>query len=752
MFKKVFDFFIRFPWLILLCFAITTIFFARQIPKAQLNPDLKSQIPEYMESRLNIDKIEDIFGGTEVVILSLKDENILKKDTLLRIKKLAKEIENLEEVDQVNSPFSIQDIRGENDQLIIEDAILDIPQNKEEMQKLKKRIEANDLVYGNVISKDFKAVAIVAILKEDFKDKKVLNEIREVIESIPGNEEVYLAGLPIVRAKTAISMQKDMRRLIPIGLLIMLIFLYFCFKELRGVLLTLLVMIISIVFAVGLMPLYGWKIQMITIILPVILLAITNDYAIHIIARYQQISRLNPAIDKAELIYRVIKELGAPIIAAGLTTIIGLLCLLSHIIVPARRLGILAAVGNGLAILGSLLLIPALLVILPKQDFSKRNNTKKENDIIDKSLLIISDLVTKKSKQVIIFSIIFIVLISLGIPLIKVDTNPVNYFSKDSYVVRSDKIVNDYFGGSTNVSIVAEGDIQDPKIMKKIGELENKLEKHKHIGEVMAISEPMRKMNKALYNNNNEYYKLPETKNQIAQYFMLYSMSADMDKVVDLNYRHSQVTARISSSSTTDVKEVVNYISNYIKEDPNSPFKIVGGFADLLSELVDSVVKGQNISLCLSLTIVAIIVMVLFRSVFAGILSITPLGLAIISLFGLMGYFNIELNMVTSLLSSIMIGVGIDYTIHFLWHYREEKKTMNSVEAVKSTLLTTGKAIVFNALSVIFGFVVLLLSSFVPIRFFGFLILVCISTCLFGALVFLPTICIILEPKFLEKP
>jgi len=146
------------------------------------------------------------------------------------------------------------------------------------------------------------------------------------------------------------------------------------------------------------------------------------------------------------------------------------------------------------------------------------------------------------------------------------------------------------------------------------------------------------------------------------------------------------------------------------------------------------------------------LLMILFRSITAGLISAVPLGISMILLFGLMGVFSIELNVVTAMLSSIMIGVGIDYTIHFLWRFREERrKGLESRKAVLKTLTTTGRGIVFNAFSVIVGFVVLLLSSFLPVTFFGFLVVVSIFSCLIGALVLVPSLCLVLKPKFLER-
>ncbi len=183
-------------------------------------------------------------------------------------------------------------------------------------------------------------------------------------------------------------------------------------------------------------------------------------------------------------------------------------------------------------------------------------------------------------------------------------------------------------------------------------------------------------------------------------------------------------------------------------------FTMVGGFAVLFYDLVDAVVYGQVSSLALSLLLVVIIVALLFRSLMAGLLAGGTLGLAMAFLFGLMGLVGIELNLPTAMLSSIMIGVGVDYTIHFLWRYRVERaEGLGPNDAVVRTLTTTGRGIIINALSVIIGFAVMLVSSFVPVRYFGFLVVVSISACLLGAIVLMPALVLLIKPKFLEpKP
>jgi predicted RND superfamily exporter protein len=227
-------------------------------------------------------------------------------------------------------------------------------------------------------------------------------------------------------------------------------------------------------------------------------------------------------------------------------------------------------------------------------------------------------------------------------------------------------------------------------------------------------------------------------------------MSADLDKMIDFKEENALITARIQTNSTEEIREVLNEIKKEAQNYGEGSFPLIGGFGDLLSELVNAVVRGQIISLFLSILLVAVVVMLLFKSFIAGFYAAVRLIAALVSLFSLMGFLNIKLDMITTMLSSIMIGVGVDYTIHFLWRYREERRNLDKKEAVIKTLTTSGRGITFNALSVIVGFSILFVSGFLPVQFFAFLVTVSIATCLIGALLILPALVLVFEPKFLE--
>ena len=747
---------IRFRWGIILLFIGVTVLFALQIPKVQIDTEIKSNLPKDMPSRLATDRIDKLFGGTEMLMVLVQTDDVITRETLSRVKKLSRKIKRIKGVDKVMSLFDLQSIKSENGMMVVDPAVKTIPKNAAECEEIRKDIMGNDLVYGSVVAKDFSLTAIIAMLKTNTKDEEIVPAFQKVIKEVPGKETVQLGGLPLNRFETGTGIRKDMRVLLPLGILIMLLFLYGCFRRLRGVLLPFIVTVMSIIVSLGIIYLIGWKIQMVTVILPIFLIAVANNYGIHMIAKYQEDNIPSNNFSKKELAKRMFRSLGKPVLLTGLTTMAGMLCLLGHIMVPARQLGILSAIGILFALSASLFFIPALMSFLPRSKpvRSYLEDNYKKKPVIERLLWLFGEVISRHPKKVLTVLLLFTLVSAIGIFRVVVDTNPNSYYPPDHPTVIVNNLIDEKLGGSQNVAIVYQGDIKDPKIMNKIEKTEHALAKMDEIGTTISIARVLRMMSRTLNDSTSSHYnKIPETRDGIAQYFELYAMSGDPDdfnKLVDFPREHAIVTARINRTSTAVLSGVIKRIKKMVQGDPD--VLLVGGFGVVLSDLAEAVVKGQLLSLIMAIGICSILIMLLFGSFNAGVVSAIPLVFSMVILFGLMGVFSIELNIVTALLSSIMIGVGIDYTIHFLWRYREERRSgLDAVAAVKKTLATTGRGITFNAFSVMIGFVALFFSAFLPVRFFGFLVVVSIMACLIGALVLVPAVVLLWKPKFLEE-
>lgn len=745
---------IKYRWFVIIGFILATCLSASFIPKIQMNADALTYLPEDLPSRINRGKIETMFGASDMVMILIESDDVIKPETLKRAKRISDKVKRIKGVDKVLSLFELKNIEQKDGSVLVDPMVNKIPYTNAQIENLKKNIVRNDIVYGNIISKDFKITAIIGMVESGASDHLIITEINKILKDNPGDEKILLGGTTCSRYYTGVYIEEDLGKLLPMGLLIMLLFLLVCFRQIRGMLLPFIVVIMSIIVAMGMIPALGWKLTSITVLLPVILISIANDYGIHMIAKYQEDNTRKNNFTKIELSKRMVKNLGLPIFVTGITTFAGMLCLMGHVVIPAGQLGILAAIGITFALAASLMFIPAINSLLKnaKPVISAKDISKKK-PIIEQILTFFGNFVGNNAKLVLLFSAGIILIFLAGITQLKVDTDPIKEYSEGHPMAIASHKINDNLGGFFPISIMVSGDIKDPGIMKKIDRLETRLREIPEIGNTLSIARIIKQLSRVMNDKNDAYYdKIPDTKEAIAQYIEIYNMSGepdDFEKMVDFPFTNAQISARIKNSSTPVLRKVITEIETLIKNDPD--VTCIGGVADIFSGLANYVVRGQFIAMAASILLVTTILMIVFKSPVAGLLGSMPLALSIIFLFGLMGYMGIELNIINALLSSIMIGVGVDYTIHFLWRYKEEMKNRHDhVEAVKHTLVTTGRGIVFNAFSVVIGFSILFSSHFIPVKFFGFLIVVSITSCLIGAIVIVPALCIVFKPHFLE--
>ncbi len=751
----------RFRWVHIGVFTLITLYFALfQLPKAQMDTEMKNQLPADLPTRIKLDTIEKMFGGTDMAMIILSTDDILKPQTLERLKQLTSSMKSVPEVQRVISVFTSKDLKGQDGDMIVEDAIPSIPQTDERREALRERLKQNALVYGNLVSEDFKYAVLIGFVDPKSSDEVLVGKLEKLVQDIDGPEEAFVGGMPVTRVSLTKDMRADMRKFLPAGLALMVVFLLVCFRQARGVIMPFVVTVMAIIVAMGLVPMLGWKIYTVTILLPVILLAVANDYGIHLMARYQEDNVPGNTQTKEELAERGVIELAKPVLATGLTTMVGMLCLLSHMVIPAKQLGVLAAVGVGFAMLASLIFIPAVLTVLPKPKpvviakKALKEGGKSKIALLDHMLVFFARLVARSPKGILIASVLVSLGVGLGTLKVVVDTNPMSFYQQSEPIWRSTHLLNEHLGGWAGISAIVEGDIKDPKVLQEIDDFEQYLKKHPKVGTTNSIAGVMRKMHEVVNDGDPKFNKIPETRDLVAQYLLLYSMSGDpqdFEKLVDFDFKNAQVMAKVTDSGTSAATEVLAYARAYLAAHPETPVTLVGGFLDVMADMVHHIVWGQITSIAWATVLVWLVVALLMRSSVAGALSVFPLVLALAMIFGVMGFAGIELNLITALLSSIMIGVGVDYSIHFMWRYKDERSAgYDPVAAVERTLTTTGRGIVFNALSVVIGFAVLVISAFFPVRFFGLLVAISILASLIGALVVLPALCLVLRPKYFE--
>jgi len=722
------------------------------LPRMETDPDVRNYIPQSMKSRANTDIIEEEFGLQDVVMIVYKDSCILESSSLRRIRETARQLEDLRAVDNIISLFNTRRIYGESGMMIVDPAVSKIPQTGEEIEILKEQLKNNPLAMGNVVSDDFRMSAIAATISQDTDENITLSKIDSIVKANPGQTEVYFGGLPYIRKAIMEDVKRDGFLLIPLALLIMLVFLWLAFREWRGMVLPFTVVVLSIAFTMGLAPLLGWKLSVLSLIVPIMLIAVANDYGIHMIAKYQELISEWKNSSNNLIVRTMVKRLRLPVIFTGLTTIAGMLGLLAHAIIPARQVGVLTSAGTALAVLLSLFLLPAWLSLLPRSK-PLAGGHGKSGSLLDSALSKIALIVSLNPWRIIVISSVLTLIFATGILFIRVDANQENFFPSKHPVKKASDLINEHFGGSQSISVMIEGDIKNPELLKTLDNWSAQIQQMDGVGDSYSIVTVLKEMTKALYDENEEgYNKIPGSRQAVAQILEIYNISGDpedLERLVDFNYTKAHLMIRFEDPESHIVRDVLSRIDMLAEKD-NMDIAL-GGYAYIMLQFSDKIVSGQINSLIFAILVVMVLLSLIFKSVKGGMIATIPILASVIFLLGFMGFTGITLNSATALLSSVMIGVGIDYTIHFLWRYRSELKSSGRRTAIVKTLTTTGRGIVYNALSVMTGFSVLVFSGFTSIRFFGYLVLISIGVCLISAFFVIPAILQVFKPSFIEN-
>jgi uncharacterized protein len=745
------NFIIRYRWvIIILTFLIVS---ASIIPltRVTINSDLETYLPSSITPKVNTDKIAKIFGDHEMMVLTFESDDVLNPSTLERIRNLSREFNRISAFDNVMSVFDAKSITGDEGYMLVEPVVKEIPQSQREREALRNEIRKNDLAYKLIVSEDFRYTLIILSVNNSIDDASLMKVINQKLKEYPGREKVSINGEPFMRDEANHKVGRDVMVLLPIGLAIMFFFLWFSFKEKRGVLLPFSVVVFSILIAMALIPLFGWELSIIGVLIPIMMIAIANNYGVYFITKYQELNATQPDITMGQIAVESYNYLKNPVLFCGLTTIAGVMGLVAHILLPASQMGIVSGIAIGFALLLSLFYIPAVMSLLKKGRIQK-SFTGTSNGPVDKLIHTVAIFATRHSRKVVYAFAALLLLSASGLFWFKVASDNNNILPKNHSFNVSLDIMNKHFGGNKIITVLFEGDIKDPALLKNMDRYATELKTTQGVGSVTSIATVVRKISTALNNPGDELFdKIPDSRDAVAQYLELYSMSGDpedFEDLVDFDYSKALMTIQYQASTMREMNNIEKRIINLTRDDPHRT--LIGGFSLIEKEICSSVVRGQYYSLLFAFLAILILLTIIFRSIVAGLLGSLPLAFAILCTFGIMGWTGIELNIVTALLSSVSIGLGVDFTIQMFWKLKTEIANGHSyARSITIALKTMGRGISINAFSVMIGFSVLFLSAFPIIRSFGFLIIMSLFFCLISALILIPALCILIRPKFL---
>ncbi|TNF40395.1 MAG: hypothetical protein EP313_04565, partial [Bacteroidetes bacterium] len=469
------EFIIRYRWAIIAVSVAMAVGLGLLIPSSETDPDIRNYIPKNMDSRVTNDSIEKEFGVQDMIMVLFTDTTVLKPGDLQQIREVDRAFSRMEGIGTVNSLFTARKIEGREGMMTVDPLIRRIPQSAEDLETLRQEILDNQFARDIVVSSDMTAAAITGTINKNVSEYETLSRVDSVIAANQGDAAILTGGLPYIRQFITSDVNHDALILIPLALVIMLTVLKLSLGDWRSVFIPFTVVILSTVVTMGLIPLLGWKFSIIMCLAPIILISVANNYGIYLVSRHKELGRADMPLTGKETVRAITGSLNMPILFSGLTTIAGLLGLLTHSIIPARQVGILAATGVSLALAMSLLLIPALIYLQHTPGRKPLPPPSEKNDLINRALSVISSVVIRRPGKVLLISFVITLLLGTGMVFLKIDTNQENFFPRKHPVRKAAEIINTKFGGSQTVSVMITGDIKDPVLMQGIDDLTHHL-------------------------------------------------------------------------------------------------------------------------------------------------------------------------------------------------------------------------------------------------------------------------------------
>ena len=740
---------LKLPWLVIgATIIISALFFLVMKENSKMETDLDKYMPASHPAFVYSDTAEKIFGINDGIIVAIENQNgVFNSETLDTLKQLTKALQKMDEINKsdVTSLYTADNIIGNEEGMDVSRFYKRVPNSKEDLDTLRLNVINNEMIYGKLISKNEKVAIIVAEIEDGVFSQEFYEEILELAENYQTDDIIiHVAGRPIVEGEMALLGPKDMKKMVPIVLLIITLVLFIILRSFKSTILTISVVFFSTIWTFGLMALVNIPIYAVSTMIPVMLIAIGVAYSVHMYSHLQLYLRESPKATKLEAVTDMIKEMWKPVAITAITTAVGFVSLLTSQVYPVKYFGLFTAFGVLAALFLTLVFIPAGIMVfgLPKPKKVKEKSVSTEKGFLSK----LAEKILLRKKLTIYLTVIIVAVSVWGMQKLWINSSFLDKFEKDSEIVMTDKFINENFGGTTMLNLVLDGGDQidifkEPEVLNLVNKMQTQVEYDLEIvGNSFALTDFINRMNKVMHSDDEAFNNIPDSKDMIAQYLLLYEMSGDpenLNSVVNYDYSKLNVTFQLKSDNSKAINSAIDIIKSY--EDEFQKYGITlnyagSGYKGLV--FTDLILEGQILSLILSLIIVIILLSLMFKSVKIGLIGSVPIIITALINFGIMGILNIPLSTTTALLSSIAVGIGIDYAVHFIEQYKKNAIKTNSdmLLTAKITMSHAGRAIIFNAAVVISGFLVLVFSVFPPNRTLGILVSLNMFTSFVGTL------------------
>ncbi len=720
------------PVAVLTLFGLLTLLLALQLPKLRFQSSVYDLAIEGLPETEAYARFKTLFGTEEIILVVVRTADVFAEGTFEALGGLSRQLTEIEGVRRV---ISLPSIRKQMDLTA-----------RWSTAEFREVIRPLALFEKNLVSADGKATVLSLVL-EDIQEKgRVVAAVRQVLSQAAGGLSPYQIGLPVVSAALAESIERDFLTLPPLALLVMAAILYAFFRSLIAVVVPAACLLMVLAWTLGWMALSGTPLSMLTMIVPVFLIAVGTAYSLYILSEYAR--ALRDSASRREAVFRAFSRTGFPTVLALATTVVGLASLLLNRIPAIQEFALFSCLGM-IGLLAVLLgFLPALLLTLPAGNLGGARPGG-ELRWLQQALAGVVRLNLRHQKLTLSLAALAVAFAGAGVLRLKIETNPISYFRQDAPVYRHFQDVRRDLAGSFPMNVVLDGGaedfFEDPRQVARIARVQEALETVPGVDKAISFADYLKLVNYVTHRFDPAGYRLPKEGYELRMLMNSYKSLLGQDlfeRFMSPDLSRTTILLRTHLASSRDFLAAREEIRDRLK---SAGLADLGGQATGLGLVIAQsshlLAQGQIRSLSLTLLVIAALMLLLFMSARVALISLLPNLFPIIVCFGLMGWLGIEVSPVTSLIACVAIGLAVDDTIHYLFRYnREFRLDADKDRALRDTVAGVGPPMVFTTLTISLGFGVLLLSSFKPTALFGALMIVTMGSALIGDLILLPSL------------
>jgi predicted RND superfamily exporter protein len=693
-------------------------------------------------------------------VLEPKSGDVFTPDVLAAVEELTEKSWQIPYSSRVDSLSNFQFTEAEEDDLIVRDLFEDAENlSAKDIAKIKEVSMKEPLLIKRFIPEKAHVTGVnVTILLPGIDENKETPEvvsfsrkIAEEIQQAHPDINVHISGMIMMNNAFGEASRGDMAKLVPISFGVMLLMLIILTKSFTGTILTLLVIICSILAAMGIGGYIGYPISPPSASAPTMILTIAIANSVHIIVTF--LHSLQQGKTKVDAIKETIRLNLQPVFLASLTTCLGFLSMNFSDAPPFQHLGNFVAIGVAVAFILSMTFLPAMMSLLPFW-------TKPIQNDDDPLMTRFGKMVVNKRKPLLWIMVNITVFLIAFLPQNELNDIFVNYFDETvKYRVDSDFTVDNLTGVYNieySLSSGESGGINNPGFLKDVEAFSTWYRQQPETTHVATLTDIITRLNKNMHGDNMDFYKLPEERELSAQYLLLYEMSLpyglDLNNQIDVDKSSIRLISSLQTLSSNELIALNNRAYAWLKEntthidlsaDPGSGTGLM--FANIGKRNIKSMLIGTT----LALFMISIILIFAFKSLKIGLISLLPNLVPAALGFGLWGLIVGEVGLALSVVTGMTLGIVVDDTVHFLSKYLRARREqgLSPENAVIYAFSTVGRALVVTSVVLIAGFLVLSLSSFELNSGMGLLTAIVIAFALIADFLLLPTLLMKFEEK-----